>query len=108
MKSGKFHSQRAGPVLYSTSPGQVEKGDSAGVVPTGLGRAVRSGAYNSISAGPIQAYTWVVKVPKVKPYQLEVKQTKMRGSKLLLLKNVFSLSVGLGLRFSTSPFPLRE
>ena len=73
-----------------------------------MGRAVRSGAYNSISAGPIQAYTWVVKVPKVKPYQLEVNQTKMRGSKLLLLKNVFSLSVGLGLRFSTSPFPLRE
>ena len=53
MKSGEFHSQRAGPALYSTSPGQVEKGDSAGVVPTGMGRAVRSGAYNSISAGPI-------------------------------------------------------
>lgn len=86
MKSGKFHSQRAGPALYSTSPGQVEKGDSAGVVPTGLGRAVRSGAYDSISAGSIQAYTLVVKVPKVKPYQLEVNQTKMRGSKVLLLK----------------------
>lgn len=100
MKLGNSSLQRAGPALYSTSPGKVEERRlcRGGAYRYGKGSEVWWVWHHSCWPCP-DIHTGYQSAPRSNSISLRSTEPKYRGSKVLLLKDVFSILVGLGLRF---------